>query len=206
MLEGRLVRLRALEATDVERAYTWINDREVTRFLMARYPLSHADEEKWLARASVGNGFANDVRLAIETKDGVHIGNMGLHRISPEDRNAELGIMIGDKSYWSNGYGTDAVITLLRLAFEQMNLHRVDLGVFEFNERATACYRKCGFVEEGRRREGYFQDGRYWDVVRMSVLRREFEALHGAADVHAETSPDTAGAPEVADGARPPLT
>jgi RimJ/RimL family protein N-acetyltransferase len=191
MLEGRLVRLRAMEATDVERAYAWINDREVTRFLMARYPLSHADEEKWLAAASVGNGFANDVRLAIETKDGVHIGNTGLHRISPEDRNAELGIMIGDKSYWSNGYGTDAVITLLRLAFDQMNLHRVDLGVFEFNERAIACYRKCGFVEEGRRREAYYQDGRYWDVVRMSVLRREFEARHGAADVHAETSADT---------------
>jgi RimJ/RimL family protein N-acetyltransferase len=192
MLEGRLVRLRAMEATDVERAYTWINDREVTRFLMARYPLSHADEEKWLTQASLDNGFANDVRLAIETKEGVHIGNTGLHRISPEDRHASLGIMIGDKSYWSNGYGTDATLTLLCFAFHQMNLHRVDLGVFEFNERAIACYRKCGFVEEGRRREAYYQDGRYWDIVSMSVLRREFEALHGAADAHAGTPVDTA--------------
>ena len=84
--------------------------------------------------------------------------------------------MVGDKSYWSNGYGSDAVMTLLRFAFEEMNLNRVELGVFEFNERAIACYLKCGFVEEGRRREHYFQEGRYWDIIDMSVLRREFEA------------------------------
>lgn len=180
MLEGRLVRLRAMEPTDAERLYEWINDHEVTHYLMARYPYSLEFEKDWLAGAAKGNDFG-EVRLAIETKDGVHIGNCGLHRGRPEDRHAELGIMIGEKDYQSNGYGTDAVMTLVRFAFEQMNLNKVSLGVFEFNERAQACYRKCGFVEEGRAREEYFQDGRYWDIVRMGVLRREFEALHGAA-------------------------
>jgi RimJ/RimL family protein N-acetyltransferase len=180
VLEGKLVRLRALEPSDAERAYQWINDREVTQFLMARYPLSHVDEDKWLADAAHGNSFGN-IALAIETKEGVHIGNCGLHQGRPEDRSANLGIMIGDKSYWNGGYGTDAMLTLLRFGFEQMNLNKVSLGVFEFNERAMAVYRKCGFVEEGRLREDYFQDGRYWEQVRMGVLRREFEALHGAA-------------------------
>jgi RimJ/RimL family protein N-acetyltransferase len=68
----------------------------------------------------------------------------------------------------------------VRFGFEQMNLHKVALGVFDFNERAQTVYRRCGFVEEGRFREEVFQDGRYLDVIRMSVLRREFEALHGA--------------------------
>jgi len=181
MLEGRLVRLRALEAGDVERAYGWVNDREVTQYLLMRYPMSRAQEEKYLAEASTqGNSFP-DVRLAIETTDGVHIGMCGLHRGSPEDRHTALGIMVGDKSYWSNGYGTDAVQTLLRFAFDQMNVNKVELGVFEFNQRAIACYRKCGFIEEGRRREHYFQDGRYWDIIDMSILRREWEALAGAA-------------------------
>ncbi|TMF13168.1 MAG: GNAT family N-acetyltransferase [Chloroflexi bacterium] len=176
MLEGRLVRLRALEPSDVERAYTWVNDREVTQFLLLRYPMSRTQEEKYLADAAEqGNAYA-DVRLAMETKDGLHIGMCGLHHTSPENRHASLGIMVGDKSYWSNGYGSDAVMTLLRFAFEEMNLNRVELGVFEFNERAIACYLKCGFVEEGRRREHYFQEGRYWDIIDMSVLRREFEA------------------------------
>ncbi len=176
MLEGRLTRLRALEQSDVERAYTWVNDREVTQFLLLRYPMSRAQEERYLAEAAEqGNSYA-DVRLAIETKDGVHIGMCGLHRGSPEDRHASLGIMVGDKSYWSNGYGSDAVMTLLGFAFDQMNLNKVELGVFEFNERAIACYRKCGFAEEGRRREHYFQAGRYWDIIDMSILRREYEA------------------------------
>jgi len=147
VLAGKLVRLRALEPADLERAYTWVNDREVTQYLMLRYPMSRAQEEKYLTETSgQGNSFG-DVRLAIETKEGMHIGMCGLHRARPEDRGAELGIMIGDKSFWSNGYGTDTVRTMLRFAFDQINMHKVALGAFEFNERAMACYRRCGFVD-----------------------------------------------------------
>ena len=188
MLQGKLVRLRGLEPTDLERAYGWVNDREVTQYLMLRYPMSLAQEQKYLTETSSQGSSFQDVRLAIETLDGTHIGMTGLHRARPEDRGAEFGIMIGDKSFWSNGYGTDALQTLLRFAFDQMNLHKVMLGVFEFNERAQACYRKCGFVDEGRFREEYFQDGRYWDVLRMSILRREWEALQVNQPVAARTN------------------
>ena len=141
----------------------------MTAYLSIRYPLSRADEERWLQAAS--SSFTNGVRLAIETKDGRHIGNIGLHDVRPEDRHAVLGIMIGAKDAWSQGYGTDAVITLLRFAFGEMNLHRVWLQVFEFNERAIACYRKCGFREEGRLRQHYYGRGRYWDVLVLGMLR-----------------------------------
>jgi RimJ/RimL family protein N-acetyltransferase len=181
MIEGRLARLRAVEPDDAERAYRWINDREVTRNLMARYPFSLQWEKEWVEGAAKRTGY-DDLALAIETLDGVHIGQCGLHKGRPEDRHAELGIMIGDKDYWNRGFGTDAMLTLVRFAFEQMNLNKVALGVMEFNERAQAVYRKVGFVEEGRAREDYYQDGRYWDIVRMSVLRREFDALHGLSD------------------------
>ena len=176
MLEGELVTLRALEPDDLDRCHRWMNDSEVTRFLEGgRYPLSMANERQWLdAAMTTRSGFSN-VLLAIETKDGVHIGNAGLHEASPEHRRAYLGIVIGEKDYWSKGYGTDAVRTL-RFAFEQMNIHRVELGTFDFNERAQACYRKCGFVEEGRRREDRYIDGRYHDLVIMGILRREWEA------------------------------
>ncbi len=176
MLEGKLVRLRALEPTDLERAYTWVNDREVTYFLSLRYPMSRADEERWLREAS-SNSFAAGVSLAIETREGAHIGGIGLHQVNPEDRKAALGIMIGEKAYWSNGYGTDAILTILRFAFHDMNLNRVWLHVFEYNQRAMACYRKCGFREEGRLRQHFFKHGRFWDVIVMGILRDEFEAL-----------------------------
>jgi RimJ/RimL family protein N-acetyltransferase len=186
MLHGRLVNLRALESTDPERAYAWMNDVEVIRYVSARYPVSRADERRWLEQGEA-NGFAGGVRFAIDTTEGVHIGTVDLHGVSGENRGAGLGIMIGEKAYWSNGYGTDAIVTLLRFAFDEMNLNRVWLHVFEFNERAVACYRKCGFQEEARLREHYYGEGRYWDVLVMGILRDEFEALRGVAGPRAES-------------------
>lgn len=181
MLEGKTTRLRAAELEDLERDFAWVNDPEVTRFLATRYPMSRAEEERWL-RGRPANDFSNGVFFAIETRDGgVHIGNTNLMQVHPEDRKAAFGIMIGDKDYWSNGYGTDAIVTLLRFGFGEMNLNRVWLHTFDFNERAQACYRKCGFIAEGRLRQHYYGMGRYWDVVVMGVLRDEFEALHGVS-------------------------
>lgn len=177
MIEGKLVNLRAQEVTDLDRLYAWINDREVTRFLSMRYQVSYAAEEAWVRdRASRAIAFG-DVHFAIETKDGVHIGAISFHQMSPEDRRARLGVMIGDKAYWSKGYGTDAMVTFLRFAFEEMNLHRVDLTVDAENERAIACYRKCGFVEEVRLRRARYGRGRYGDQLIMGILRDEFSAL-----------------------------
>lgn len=180
MLEGNLVSLRAMETEDLEDVLRWVNDREVTLWLTSlRYPMARKDEKKWLDDAPA-NSFADGVRLAIETKDGKHIGGINLHRTNPEDRKAGLGIMIGEKDHWSNGYGTDAVLILLKLAFDEMNLHRVWLQVFPENERAIACYLKCGFREEGRLRQEVFQDGRYYDVIVMGVLKDEFAALQNS--------------------------
>lgn len=177
MIEGNIINLRAQDAADVDRVLRWINDREVTRHLNARYQYSRLFEEDWLTRrASTPQSFT-DVHFAIETKDGVHIGHIGFHVVSPEDRNAHLGMMIGEKAYWSRGYGTDALMTLLRFAFDEMNLHRVDLNVDADNLRAIACYRKCGFVEEGRERDARYQGGRYGDQLVMGVLREEFVAV-----------------------------
>lgn len=176
MLEGELVRLRAQEPEDLERNLRWINDPEVRLFLLGiRYPVSRAEEQRWM-ETNKGASF-EQVRLAIDTKEGQHIGNLDLRQVSPEHRVANLGIMIGERDYWGRGYGTDAVRTLLRLAFGDMNLNRVWLMTGENNPRAQACYRKCGFREEGRLRQDRYLDGRYLDTIIMGVLREEFEAL-----------------------------
>ncbi|MEX1253435.1 MAG: GNAT family protein [Dehalococcoidia bacterium] len=178
MLDGQLVRLRAIEPGDRERAHAWLDDPEVTYYLTMRYPLASADP-MWLADAQPAS-FANGVYLAVETKDGTHIGAINLHELNPEDRKAGLGIIIGDKACWSNGYGLDAIATLLRFAFHEMNLHRVWLSVLAGHEAAIRCYEKCGFRHESRRRQQVFKHGRYWDVLIMSILRDEFDAPHVA--------------------------
>jgi RimJ/RimL family protein N-acetyltransferase len=171
MIQGTKVRLRALEHDDLPHFVRWINDPETRRFMVLRYPLSMTEEEKWW------QGFLqreNDHIFAIETKDGAYIGNIGLHDIEPENRRAELGIIIGDKAHWSQGYGTDAVRTLLRWAFEYLNLNRISLRVYDYNERAIGCYQKCGFRHEGTMRQARYTDGQYHDEWIMGVLRDEF--------------------------------
>lgn len=180
MIEGTLVNLRPIDLGDAARYVAWFNDREVTRHLQMRYPLSLLAEEGWI-REQYGRpmAYGSGGNYAIETKDGVHLGGVGFHYVNPENRKATLGITIGDKRYWSKGYGTDAMLTLLRFGFDEMNLHRIDLSVDEDNARAIACYRKCGFVEEGRLRHHRYAHGGYRDQLWMGLLRDEFHALHG---------------------------
>lgn len=178
MLSGRLVHLRALEMGDLERCLGWINDPEVTRYLgsAARYPISRADEEAWLSQA-VHKTRPPEIVLAIDTLDEErHIGTIALSAIDGADRKASLGIMIGEKDCWSRGFGTDAILTLLRFAFGELNLNRVWLEVHEDNQRGIACYRKCGFIEEGRLRQDRYRAGQYVDTLVMGVLAAELRA------------------------------
>ena len=180
MLEGKLVRLRPMEPDEYENYYQWLNDEEVKQYLAMRYFFSRAAEVEWLkARTNAPLSYTN-LNFAIETRDeGRHLGSIGFHDTGPEDRKATVGIAIGDKAVWDKGYGTDAMVTLLRFAFDEMNLHRVTLHVDERNARAQASYKKAGFVEEGRLRHDRFAKGRYWDTVVMSILEDEFRAIHG---------------------------
>ena len=175
MIVGEKVRLRPIERDDLPRFVEWFGDPEVRRYLMLYLPFSLAQEEHWFENLQGRLERQEDVLLAIETADGVHIGNIGLHSIKWKDRNAELGIAIGEKAYWSQGYGSDAIHTLLGLAFREMNLHRVFLRVDADNARGIRCYEKAGFQRDGTLREAVFREGAYIDQLMMSILQSEFE-------------------------------
>ena len=178
MIEGRIINLRAPEMSDLERNVRWSNDREVTRFMggRSRYPMPIGAEEAWLRSLCETPMAYAHAFFAIETKDGRHIGNTHLFNVLPEERRAELGIAIGERDCWSQGYGRAAVETLVRFGFDEMNLRRVVLQVFGYNPRGMACYRACGFVEEVRMRQDMWHAGAYHDTVVMGLLRADFEA------------------------------
>ncbi len=173
MLFGESIRLRAIEREDIPAFVRWFNDPEVRRYLLMYKPLSKAREERWF-EAHLDKQDEFIFAIEARTEEGwVHIGNIGLHRVDWKNRNATLGIVLGEKAYWGRGYGTDAVRTALRFAFQELNLHRVELEVVAENLRAIRCYEKAGFIREGTRREALFGDGRYHDAYMMAVLAGE---------------------------------
>ena len=171
MILGEKTRLRAIEREDIPTFVRWFNDPEVRRYLEMYLPMSKAEEEQWFERYLKDD---SSRFFGIETCDGVLIGNVGLHSIDWKNRSAVLGVVIAEKEYWGKGYGSDAITTLLRFVFGEMNLHRIHLSTFEFNERAISCYEKCGFRREGRAREALFREGRYHDAIHMAILSEEF--------------------------------
>lgn len=125
--------------------FVWASDAELMRLDAAEcVPLSYS---VFLAKYIEGLHDPTKRHFAIETLDGRHIGNCVCYNFHGFTREAELGIVIGDRDYWGRGYGADAVVTLARYAFETIGIHRLCLHTLTWNVRAQKCFRKCGFVE-----------------------------------------------------------
>jgi RimJ/RimL family protein N-acetyltransferase len=175
MLYGERVRLRAIEREDIPTFVRWLNDPQVRQYLLMFEPMSKAQEERWFEkRLDIKDDFLFGVEARVEDQ-WVHIGNVGLHRVDWKNRTAVFGIVLGEKAYWGQGYGTDATRTMLHFAFGELNLNRVELEVYDFNPRATRCYEKAGFRREGTRRQARFHDGCYHDSHLMAILQGEFQ-------------------------------
>ncbi|NLF51945.1 MAG: GNAT family N-acetyltransferase [Leptolinea sp.] len=176
MLTGKRIRLRALEPTDLVHLTRWKNDPDVIENLLINTPSSINDEqrryEELMKRPDEEHPFAIELN---EQNQWVLIGTTRFHTIDWKNRSVEFGVCIGEKEHWNKGYARDAVRLLLRHAFNNLNLNRVFLYVFETNERARKMYTATGFVEEGRLRQDIYKNGRYLDVLVMSVLRNEWQ-------------------------------
>jgi diamine N-acetyltransferase len=176
MILGKRVRLRAIERDDLPKFVQWLNDPEVIRGLALHTPMSMDQEQSWFD--AMRSHPADEQPLGIEIHSGegwVHIGNLSLNKINWVDREAEVGIVIGDKRYWSQGYGREAMILLLRYGFYTLGLNRIFLRVYATNPRAIRSYEKAGFINEGKMRQAHYQDGQYVDVLLMSALHSEWK-------------------------------
>ena len=169
VLQGGRIRLRPLLSSDLRRCVKWFSDPQIIRFLGRNSPVTMLEEERWFRDYERRT---DEQIFAIEV-DGVHIGNIGLHKIDRVHRKAEVGIVIGEATFWSKGYGTEAMRTALRYAFGPLGLNKVSLDVLEYNDRAIRTYERLGFRPEGVHREDVYKEGRFVHVIRMSMLARE---------------------------------
>ena len=179
MIIGDQIRFRSIEKEDLPYFVKWLNDPEVRRGLSMIMPLSLAEEEDWfetlLKKSPFERPLAIEIQPDAQVDEWIFVGNCGLFGIDWQNRFAEIGIHIGEKGYWNQGFGTKAMALILKHGFENLNLHRLWLRVYETNLRAVRSYEKAGFKEEGKFRQAHFMDGEYVDVVIMSVLKTEWQ-------------------------------
>ncbi len=176
MIYGERLRLRASEREDLPRFVAWLNDPEVRQYLLMNSPLSLTQEERWFE--SMQNRPAPEQVLVIEIREGEGwraIGTTSFIDVNWVSRSAEVGIFIGEKACWNQGYGRDVMRLMLQYGFESLNLNRIFLHVVDQNVRGIKAYEHAGFQHEGRLRQADYKDGRYNDLLVMSVLREEWK-------------------------------
>lgn len=167
-LRGARVILRDKRLEDAEQDYIWRCDPELAQ-LDATYPLSmNYDRYMKMFQDQLRYPTPGSHHFGIDVENGKLIGNCMYYDLDTINLEAELGIVIGDREYWNNAYGYDAVVTLLDYMFNERNLKRVYLHTLEWNHRAQRSFGKCGFnpVRPVRRM------GR--DFILMEVLRVEW--------------------------------
>ncbi|WP_369260388.1 GNAT family N-acetyltransferase [Streptomyces sp. R35] len=178
MIEGKLVRLRALRADDVDAQVRWRNDPEVVHWATGSDPLFGP-----VTREAVAH--FHEIRLRDDPRaqqtftvedlaDGRAIGMVDYRDLDSFAGRATVGITIGERDRWGGGYGSEALRLLLDHLFGALRLHRVELDTWSGNERAMRAFRAVGFVEEGRRRESVRVGDEWYDGVEFGLLREEW--------------------------------
>ncbi len=153
ILAGKRINLRPKQLQDAANDYKWQTDSELCR-LDAASPLLCSFQEFLESYVEEFHRPSRSCRFAIETLDGKHIGNCSYFSVDETKMEAELGIMIGDKDYWDQGYGADVILTSLNHVFSRTSLKRICLKTLNWNIRAHKCFHKCGFGAYGQLTRG----------------------------------------------------
>lgn len=175
-IKGKIVTLRAMELEDQEMLRETVNDPEIERMIGGySYPVSKEQQIAWF-NVNVNN--QNNLRLIIETEDDGAVGFANIVNIDWKNRSAFHGIKIANKKFRSKGIGTDTVMAIMRYAFEELQLNRLDGSIVEYNESSRKLYcEKCGWVVEGIKRKSSFKMNEYHDELIVGILREEYQKL-----------------------------
>lgn len=175
-IKGKKVTLRAVERADLELLHRWANDPEIGQMLGGwHFPGSMDYQEMWFTGLKTDQ---RNQRFAIETPDLGLIGTANLVDIDWKNGHAHHGMLLGDKDMRGKGYGVDTIMAIMRFAFEELRLHRLDGSIIEYNQPSYRTYvEKCGWVVEGRKREWYFRQNRRWDRIIVGITRDDYFKL-----------------------------
>lgn len=172
---GKHVVLRAMEMKDCEMVREMFNDPEMENVVVGwAFPVSSYAQEQWLAHHYSDQ---NSFRFVIETKEDGAVGIATLTDIDWKNRRATHGIKLANKERRSKGIGTDTVMAIMRYAFDELGLHRLDGSWFDNNIASKSLYTKCGWKAEGLRRDYIYKHGEYRDLTVVGILESDYREL-----------------------------
>lgn len=180
MIQGKKTGLRAIEAEDLRKIWEWENDGAVME-------LASSAPERCISFETVQRIFgaakppdAREGRFLIVDREGAPLGVASYWLPKARfDRSAEIGIYIGERGHWHQGHGSEAFVLLMEVLFQSLGMHRVGVSVGAHNQPMRKMMEKLGLQLEGTIREERFIHGRYFDTLKMGILRHEFDALYG---------------------------
>lgn len=173
MFENEIIKLRKLSLNDYNIYHNWRNNIEVMYTTSPQLDTYTLEETEEFISSIISQ--SNAKSYIIEHKESNQaVGIVSLSNIDYKNRSAECIIDIGVKNMWGKGIGTAALSLIIEFAFSELNLHRIFLKVFSFNERAIKLYEKMGFKREGILRQAFYRAGNWHDIVIMSILKNEY--------------------------------
>jgi RimJ/RimL family protein N-acetyltransferase len=178
-----MVKLEYFGKEDFKQLIEWMNSEHlITNWAgsLFKYPLTE-DSLDWYIE-DTNNPDKSDafVYKATDTKTGKTVGHISLGSVSEKNNSARISrVLVGNTHERGKGYCTGMINAILKIGFEELKLHRISLGVYDFNKSAITCYEKCGFVKEGLMRDVLkYGNNTYWSLIEMSILEDEWRVLH----------------------------
>ena len=177
-----MIKLEPFTSADFSQLMAWIDDERLMKEwsgAMFAYPLSEAGLTWYVEGSNNLNDPDVFIYKAVDSKTGLTLGHISLGGISQRDRAGRITrVLVGNTTERRRGICQGMVKALLRIGFEDLKLHRISLGVYDFNHAAVNCYLKCGFRQEGLLRDVVKHGDAYWSLIEMGILEDEWRALH----------------------------
>ena len=174
---GKKVYLRPLKKTDIKQGWLdWINDPNSLDNLFGAFPVSEKDLKNYFDAQKLPESAMFGI---CTVKDNLYIGNARLSRIDWINKCCIYGRLIGNEDYKNKGYGSEALVLLLRYGFETLGLNRIYSSAIVTNKASIKSNLKVGMKKEGIFREASFKDGRFIDRLALSFLAKDFFKKYG---------------------------
>ena len=176
-----MIRLAYFEKTDFEQLINWISNEELMMNwsgAMFSFPLTHASLSWYLSDVNDIENSSAFIYKAIDTETNEVVGHISLGGVSKKNKSARISrVLVGETANKGKGYCKQMVQAILKIGFEDLKLHRIELGVYDFNTAAISCYKKAGLTIEGTTRDCVLFKDKWWSLVEMSILEVEWSKL-----------------------------